>query len=99
MNRERGLVFTGDAEMEGDMDYRFELDGSTFASDGRAEFPPGQRLHRVGVELRVESADELNAVHGPIFADDGVEDHFAFDVGLNQLRRIFWIHFAHRNRT
>jgi hypothetical protein len=40
-------------------------------------------LHGVGVELFVDTTDQLNAVDGAVAADYSVEDDFAFDVVVN----------------
>ncbi len=47
---------------------------------GGAEFPLSKSVHGVGVELLVDSFDELNAVDRAVFSNDGVKHDFAFDM-------------------
>lgn len=65
--------------VEGDVDDGFEFDGSTLFGGG-AELPLAEGVHGVGVELAVNAADELDAIHRAVAADYGVEDDFALDM-------------------
>src|SRR5260370_28960126 len=55
-----------------------EIDGGTLFC-GRAEFPLAEGLHGVGVELFVDTAYQLNAVHRTVAANHSVEHDFPFD--------------------
>src|SRR6266446_5610674 len=49
-----------------------------------------------GVELVVDAANELDAVDRAVTADYGVEDDFAFDMLVDQRRRILRIDLSKR---
>ena len=63
----------------------------------RLKFPLCESLHGIGVEMRVHAVHQLNAVHGAILADHGVEDDFSLHMRCAQLGRIFRIHLAQRD--
>ena len=68
--------------VEGDVDDGFEFDGGALFGGG-AELPLAEGVHGVGVQLAVDAADELDAIHGAVAANYGVEDDFALDVLIN----------------
>jgi hypothetical protein len=49
---------------------------------GRKKLPLAQSLDGVCVQLWVNTANKLNAVHVAVRADDGIQNHFPFDVLL-----------------
>jgi hypothetical protein len=67
------------ADFEGDVDDGFEVDGGA-GFGGGAEFPLAEGGFGVGVELRVEAADDLNVADGTVGANDGVEDDLALNI-------------------
>src|SRR5438874_1045528 len=75
----------------------FELDGFSLPRR-RPKSPLAQGIHGVLVELLVDSADQLNAVHRTVAPNHGVENHFAFHVLVDQRRWILRIDFPYRGR-
>ena len=56
---------------EGNVNHRFQIHGGSVTRSG-TEFPLRQSLNRITIEQRVQSLHHLNAVHRPVFPNDGV---------------------------
>src|SRR6266478_4475249 len=80
---------------ERDVDDGFELDGDALFRGG-TKLPLTEGVHGIGVELVVDAANELDAVDRAVTADYGVEDDFAFDMLVDQRRRILRIDLSKR---
>jgi len=60
------------------------------------KLPLTEGVHGIGVELVVDAANKLDAVDRAVTADYGVEDDFAFDMLVDQRRRILRIDLSKR---
>ena len=76
------LLIAGIAEAERDVHHHLDIHRYT-GTRARAEFPAGQRFHRVLVKLGIELPHELNAVYRAVFADNCVENYFAIHMLLD----------------
>src|SRR6266487_4075470 len=56
-----------------------------------AEFPLAERFHRISIQLLVDAAHQLNAIHRAIAADYGVEHNLSFHAFVDQSGRILRI--------
>src|SRR5258708_15728354 len=83
-------------QAEWNVHYCFQLYRSSLLCSG-TEFPLAQRSYGIGVELRIDSAHELNAVDRTVAANDGIKDDFAGDALAYQRWRILGIHLLHRH--
>ena len=78
--------------------------GDDFEVDGRArfrgwlEFPLGEGGLGVGVELRVEAAGNLNAVHRAVGANDSIQNDFTLNILLDEIGRVLGIDFPNGYR-
>ncbi len=68
-------------------------DGNSVALGG-SEFPSGEGVHGNLIEDGIKRADDLYAIHVAVFANDGEEDDFAFDVRVDLVGRIARINFV-----
>src|SRR6266849_1502871 len=90
--RRYGNSICGAARTERNVHDGFEID--RLAAFLRwAEFPLRERFRRVGIQLRIDAVNQLDAVHAAILADDGVEYNLSVYVQCAKLGRIFRIHF------
>lgn len=60
---------------------------------GGSEFPFSECFDGVFIEDGIERADDLDAIHGTVFANDAEQDDFAFDARFHLFGRITWIGF------
>ena len=72
---------------------RLDRDGLAILRSG-LKLPLTERFNRVGVELLIQSVDHLDAVHASIGANDAVQNHFPFDMLLDEILRIFRVDLA-----
>jgi hypothetical protein len=85
-------------DAEGDVDDGFKLNGDA-AFHGGAELPLAKGVFGVGVQLRINAADELNTVNGTIGANDGVKNDFTFHILLDEFGRVLGIDLSERGKT
>ena len=82
--------------MKRDVDDGLKVHRPAFAR-GRFEFPLPECGHGIGIQPGIHTSHQLNAVDRAILPDHSVEDHFAFDAGIHQRRRILRVYLVHRH--
>ncbi len=85
------------AGAEWDVHDCFEVDRLAVLFRG-PEFPLRESLHGIGVEAGIHPVHQLDAVHGAILADYGVEDYLSLHMSRSHFGRIFRIDLAQWDR-
>src|ERR1700730_4855422 len=81
------------AGAEGDMYDGLEVDRFAVLFRG-LKLPLGESLHRICVEVSFHAMHQLDAVHGAVLADYGVEDYLSLHMSGAQFGRILRVHLA-----
>src|SRR5215831_7105172 len=83
-------------EMKRNVEDGIQFDG-TAVELRRFKFPLAESFGGAAIEAVIESAQQFDRVHAPVFADDGGQADLALDAVLSRGRHVFRVHFAKGN--